>query len=237
MNLLTTSSYKTRKGESAGYMTGILYLMPAESGGGVNLCPASTPECRALCLVTSGRGVMSHVQRGRKRKTDWWHRDQAGFMAQLTRDIEALIRAAGRRGLIPAVRLNGTSDIDWSRVPVGRHANIFDAFSSVKFYDYTKRIDILTRPRPANYDLTFSRSEKNGRATTRMLAAGTRTAVVFAVGRHDPLPQTWLGRPVADGDKDDLRFLDRAGVVIGLRAKGAARRAPVGGFVMSAGAA
>ena len=234
MNLLSTASYKTRKGESAGWLTGILYLRPATSGGGANICPASTPECRALCLVTSGRGAMSSVQRGRQRKTDWWHRDTAGFMDQLALDIEALVRAAGRRGLIPAVRLNGTSDVDWTQYPVRGHAHIFDAFSSVQFYDYTKRIDILSRPRPANYDLTFSRSEKNGRVTTRMLAAGTRTAVVFAVGRHDPLPASWLGRAVVDGDKDDLRFLDRAGVVIGLRAKGSARRAPVGGFVVSA---
>lgn len=234
MNLLGTASYKTRKGESVGYLTGILYLLPADSGGGATLCPASTPECRLFCLVTSGRGQTHSVQRGRQRKTDWYHRDQAGFMDQLARDVEALARAASRRGLTPAVRLNGTSDIDWARVPVGRHANIFEAFSSVQFYDYTKRIDVTTRPRPANYDLTFSRSEKNGRVTTRMLAAGTRTAVVFGVGRHDPLPATWLGKPVVDGDKDDLRFLDRAGVVIGLRAKGSAKRAGAGGFVVSA---
>jgi len=47
VNILGTASYKTRKGESSGYLTGILYLMPADSAGmGINLCIASTKECR-----------------------------------------------------------------------------------------------------------------------------------------------------------------------------------------------
>jgi hypothetical protein len=37
------------------------------------------------------------------------------------------------------------------------------------------------------------------------------------------LPSTWLGFPVIDGDRHDARFLDPAGVIVGLRAKGLAR--------------
>jgi len=185
-------------------------------------------------LVKAGRGRQRGVQRGRQRKTEWFVRDRSGFMLQLARDVGALVRSAARRGLIPTVRLNGTSDVDWCAIDVGEHANIFAAFPGVQFYDYTKRADLFARPRPANYDLTFSRSELNGRTTARMLAAGNRVAVVFAIGRHDPLPATWLGRPVVDGDADDLRFLDAPSAVVGLRAKGPAKRAVVGGFVVSA---
>jgi hypothetical protein len=47
------------------------------------------------------------------------------------------------------------------------------------------------------------------------------------------LPETYLGRPVIDGDEHDLRFLDPSGVVVGLRAKGKARKQR-GGFVVAA---
>ena len=45
------------------------------------------------------------------------------------------------------------------------------------------------------------------------------------------LPETWNGRPVIDGDLSDLRFLDSRGVIVGLKAKGSARKAQVGGFI------
>jgi hypothetical protein len=44
-------------------------------------------------------------------------------------------------------------------------------------------------------------------------------AVVF-----DTLPTTYLGRPVVNGDDTDLRFLDPQGVVVGLKAKGRAKK-------------
>jgi hypothetical protein len=52
-------------------------------------------------------------------------------------------------------------------------------------------------------------------------------AVVFANG----LPPIWKGFPVIDGDVSDLRFLDPRGTVVGLKAKGAARK-DTSGFVV-----
>jgi hypothetical protein len=50
-----------------------------------------------------------------------------------------------------------------------------------------------------------------------VIAAGGNVAVVF-----NELPETYLGKPVINGDESDLRFLDPKGVIVGLKAKGKA---------------
>jgi hypothetical protein len=45
------------------------------------------------------------------------------------------------------------------------------------------------------------------------------------------LPETWKGFKVIDGDKTDERFLDEKGVVVGLKAKGDAKK-DQSGFVV-----
>ena len=62
---------------------------------------------------------------------------------------------------------------------------------------------------------------------TAVRDTGINAAVVF----RDKLPKTFKGLPVIDGDKDDLRFLDPEGVVVGLKAKGKAKR-DKSGFVI-----
>ncbi len=44
---------------------------------------------------------------------------------------------------------------------------------------------------------------------------------MFRIRKGQPLPKTWQGREVIDGDLSDARFLDKAGVIVGLRPKGA----------------
>jgi hypothetical protein len=57
-------------------------------------------------------------------------------------------------------------------------------------------------------------------------------AVVFDVKRGKPLPAAFMGASVIDGDMHDLRFLDGyQGAVIGLRAKGPAKK-DCSGFVV-----
>jgi hypothetical protein len=90
-------------------------------------------------------------------------------------------------------------------------------FKNVQFYDYTK---IPGREKlPKNYHLTFSRSEVNENDCLNELQKGRNVAVVF-----DVLPTTWNGYPVICGDNDDLRFLDPKNVVVGLTAKGKAKK-------------
>lgn len=218
MELLTTSNTKVIKGMGRGYMTFILHLAPADSSGR-EVCPKRSPGCTAACLNYAGRGQMHKVQAGRLRKTQWYHQDREGFMAQLIWDIKAGIRRAARHDAIPVFRLNGTSDIPWSAIKAGEHKNIFEAFPAVQFYDYTAVPNRFKNQIP-NYHLTFSVKENNDKDVIKAIANGANIAAVFDVGKNEPFPDEYMGLPVISGDDDDLRFLDPHQVCIGLRLKG-----------------
>jgi len=61
------------------------------------------------------------------------------------------------------------------------------------------------------------------------LRAGGNIAVVFDTKKGEKLPTSFWGFDVVDGDKTDLRFLDADNVVVGLRSKGKAKKAPTDG--------
>lgn len=227
MKLLTIGNTKTVKGEAMGYMTFIMHLAPAKLSG-YNTCPMASVGCALACLNTAGRGRFTATQEARIRKTRWFFENRDTFMFQLAKDIEAAIRKANREGMTPVFRLNGTSDIRWETVPVAGFANIMAVFPNVQFYDYTKLAN--RRDLPANYHLTFSRSESNDVDVTSMLGTDTNVAVVF-----DALPETWNGRTVIDGTETDLRFLDVKRVIVGLLAKGKAKK-DTSGFTLITGA-
>src|SRR5215475_1846859 len=228
MKLLNIENAKTVKGESLGYLTGVLYLAPAEESGVMNTCPMASDGCKAGCLYTAGRASFDpHIIAARIRRTRQLAKDRKSFLNDLRSDIRAIIRKASRENLIPAVRLNGTSDLFWLVATLARE------FPEVQFYDYTK----LPKPwlrEMANYHLTFSLSENNWQDAEKALAHGFNVAVPFDVKRGQPLPAMWRGRTVIDGDQHDLRFLDgHQGSIIGLRAKGQAKK-DVSGFVQIA---
>ena len=216
MKLLTIGNTKTVKGEALGYMTFIMHLAPSTLSG-YNTCPMASAGCAAACLNTAGRGRFTAIQEARIRKTKWIFEDRESFMAQLVKDIQAAIRKADREQMIPVFRLNGTSDIRWETVPVAGFRNIMSMFPNVQFYDYTK----LTNRKniPSNYHLTFSRSESNDAYVTTMMNRGFNVAIVF-----DVLPETYNGVKVIDGTETDLRFLDDKNVIVGLIAKGKAKK-------------
>jgi hypothetical protein len=229
MKLLTVENAKTVKGESLGYLTGILYLAPANESGVMNTCQFATEGCKAACLYTAGRAAMfPMIGIARVRKTVWLHNDRVGFLEQLRADIRALIRSAARQHLTPAVRVNGTSDLPWLALLLSTE------FPTVQFYDYTKLPRPWLRAR-ANYHITFSLSESNLPDAIQALQNGLNVAVVFNTPKSKPLPDTWNGFNVIDGDAHDLRFLDahRLGLVVGLHAKGRAKK-DVSGFVQIA---
>src|SRR5271166_2785612 len=218
MKLLTVANAKTIKGEKLGYLTGILYLAPADESGVMNTCPMSTVGCRAACLYTAGRASMfPMINRARVRKTLWLHSNPESFRAQLRKDISSLIKAAAHQSLIPAVRVNGTSDLPNLALEMAA------TFPDVQFYDYTKIPRPWQRTR-SNYHLTFSLSESNRADAIASLQHGVNVAVVFDNKKSQPQPDKWEGFGVVSGDIHDLRFLDahRSGLVIGLYAKGRA---------------
>lgn len=219
MKLLTTQNYKTTKGEKLGILTGILYLAPAKISG-YEVCPRRSVGCTASCLFTAGMGAFSTVQQARINKTKWYFENRDTFLDQLRKDIKALEKKATKQGMKPAVRLNGTSDIDWTTI------KIMKEFSHIQFYDYTKVLRRLKKDLPTNYHITFSRSESNDKEAEEALKLGFNVAVVFK-----EQPKEWKGYPVTSGDDTDVRFEDPKGYVIGLTAKGKARK-DLSGFVV-----
>ena len=225
MKLLSTKNYKTSKGEKLGILTGVMYLAPAKISG-YEVCPRRSAGCTEACLYTAGMGAFSNVQLARINKTKLFFEDRENFMAQLRKDIIALVRKAEKTNMIPAVRLNGTSDIEWLRT------GIINEFPDVQFYDYTKVLNRLTKDIPAYYHITFSQNESNGFEVMTALNSGFNAAVVFSTKKGEALPETWNNFPVYDGDDTDVRFQDpKGGYVIGLRAKGKARK-DTSGFVV-----
>lgn len=220
---------KTVKGDGAEYMTAIKYMKPFKTvfkGKVHNICAmAETAKCHEGCLVSAGRGQMSSVQRGRERKTLWYLSDRVGFMDALVNDITTFRRRQIKSGVQPCVRLNGTSDIMYEK------SGIMDQFPDVQFYDYTKIVKRAYGELPPNYHLTLSYSEADEEYAEQVLMAVADTGVNAAVVFRDRLPDTFKGFRVIDGDKDDLRFLDPKGVVVGLKAKGKAKQ-DKSGFVI-----
>lgn len=242
---------KTIKGDGE-YETAIMYLAPFTLSS-TNVCAmAELAGCVAGCLNTAGRGQMNNVQIARVNKTKRWASNRVQFMADLVEDIARFERYCQRKGVKPAVRLNGTSDIQWEvghkAIVAGvEHSSIFEAFPKVQFYDYTKIAKRVRRQLPTNYRLVLSYSMANvAYAETILQTAketGANVALVFAnkaerdrlmAGQYT-LAASWEGtfvtRPVIDGDSDDMRFLDPQGVFVGLYAKGAAKR-DTSGFVL-----
>jgi len=239
MKLLSTGNPKVLKGMAQGYMTYILHLAPATLSG-YNVCAKATQGCIAACLNTAGRGGMfkkgettNVIQKARIRKTELFFEDRVQFMALLVKDIELAIKQSIRMKLFPVVRLNGTSDIAWEKYEVVRdgltYSNIFAAFPDLEFYDYTK---ILGRKinHIENYSLTFSAADGNDADVAKAMQQGYNIATVFGIKKTLPMPETYMGRPVFNGDDSDLRFLDPHGVVVGLYAKGKAKK-DTSGFV------
>ena len=216
---------KTSKGETFGFLTGILYLAPYLSTKWNTCSMAAKAECGEACLYTAGRGAMSTVAQGRINKTVWFFTERHTFMLQLADNIRQLISKAKRKGLIPLIRLNGTSDIRWETVGFIdtdgiEYVNIFSAFPNIQFYDYTKRGNRTELP--SNYDLTFSYSGVEGFQpyVENALLNNMRMAVVFR--KEKDIPMTFMGIPVVSGDNSDVRHLDDK-VIVGLYAKGKAK--------------
>jgi len=225
--LLSTANPKIQKGTKLGYLSFILHLAPADLSGR-ETCPKRTAGCTAACLNTAGRGGMfkrgettNAIQKARIRKTQYFFADRDAFMKDLYHDIIKAKKFAEKQGLVPVFRLNGTSDLSWEKYEVGTTGlNLFQLFPTTQFYDYTK---VLGRKVKAlsNYHLTFSKADGNDADVAEALLQGMSVVAVY-----DEIPE---GTPSAD--ETDLRFLDPRGVMLGLKAKGRAKK-DTSGFVI-----
>ena len=216
---------KIVKGDKEGvYKTAILHLFPTHE-----TCAAShIAKCDEACLVTAGRAVMwKHINVCRKAKTDWYMADREGFYDTLRKNIASFVKHCAKREVIPVVRLNGTSDINWM--------DIIAEFPSVQFYDYTKIVKRAWENTLPNYHITLSYSGANEAYASAVMKAAMKTgcnvAMVFDPKLHKKVIAAgkYRGMDVVNGEKNDLRFLEgKKFSIVALKAKGQAKHDTTG---------
>jgi len=233
----SVDSPKAIKANSFGWLNAINYMAPAATAGLGDFCPDATDGCRSICLGEhSGQAAMrkdgedNRITLSRKNKIAYFMRDRQAFLSEACYHISKLKDQALANDLKLAIRLNGSTDIAWEGIRDSEGLTIFDHFPTIQFLDYTKNARRFKRKLPANYHLTFSRSETNEEACKTLLAQGHNVAVIFAHGL--PVKRKLWGARIIDGDKHDLRFLDPKGVIVGLSPKGHKAKRDMSGFVL-----
>ena len=230
--LLSIENAKASKSVAHGWLNAIHYMAPADLGGVGNLCPWASEGCKAACLGEySGKARMQTVKQARRDKAAQFMRHRVKYMQALRLQIEQARLEADFLNLKLAVRLNGSSDVEFRA--------IYDCMSHIQFVEYTKSyvrmLNWLDGDYPRNVHLTFSRSETNDTDCEQILARGGNVSVVF----RKSLPKQFLGYRVVNGDLHDLRHLDpkgERGCIIGLLAKGSEAKRDTSGFVVDGGA-
>lgn len=218
-DLLTKNNAKTKKGEKYGFTTYIQYMSPHKQNSlGKNVCPNASEGCAKACLFKSGfGGIYTSVEQGRINRTEFFLNDKDAYLQYLKKEIERAKKRHEKKGEKICIRLNGTSDLPFESILL-EGQSIMEHFSDIQFYDYTKSPKrmkaYLNGEMPANYQLTFSRSEVNDKDAMEVLSNGGNVAMVF-----NELPAEYNGFKVINGDESDLRFLDEENVIVGLKYK------------------
>jgi hypothetical protein len=242
--LLTIGSdAKTVKGEKHNYLTGIHYALPhrevyahkwaakllhAAGIDNFNACQWAT-TCKDPCLNTAGRGRFSTTQTARAKRTVFRLLRYSKFRLKLVDEVYKLVCKARRRNMTPCVRPNGTTDEDYGWL-LDRYLKLIP---DLQFYDYSKSLRRCLTNTRSNYHLTYSfDGTKAGHVKAGIaMKHGINVAKVYK--GELPNYDTVAGKTiyVLDGDKKhgDLRFLDPPiGMIVGLRAKGRAKKENLG---------
>ena len=221
---------KAIKAQKFGWMNAINYMAPHSSAGVGDLCGNASAGCIALCLGEhSGNAALyPTVMQSRIRKAQWFMKDRKAFIAEMRKHIHCAKRQARKAKLKLCIRLNGATDLAWE----GLAPDVFADWPDTQFVDYTKSVKralaYAAGKMPANYHLTFSRSETNEAQCLEVLRAGGNVAVVSSL----PMPEKYLGYAVINGDESDLRHLDPRNVVVWLTPKGNKAKQDKSGFVL-----
>ena len=242
---------KTSKGQKGGVLTAIAYGAPSTLASTptrrVNMCPKASAGCIKGCLNTSGNGSFSNVQQARIRKTWLWLDDPQKFLELAAADLARCAKRAAKEGMELHVRPDGTTDawttwlaLRWAELTELVHARLKGdkwrkaraVFARCKVYTYTKRDPSQFQGLHKDVHVTFSWSERPDAPSTARawMARGANVAVVFR-NRHTLehyMSTGFLDRPVIDGDESDNRADDPRGVIVGLVAKGRARKDTTG---------
>ena len=210
------SSTKIEKGEKLDVYTGILYLKPADQVTTKTICAAAgLMGCKKGCLISSGQLGKKAGSNAATKRTIMYALQPALFLKHLKVEI---LRHELNHGDKLAIRLNGTSDIDFS--------DLIASMPDVQFYDYTKIYARYLNNDLANYDLTFSGSANNTKSleiTARAIRAGMRTVLAINTAESKgeyKLPDTLGLIPLVNMDDTDVRFKDDSNAVGVLKRKG-----------------
>ena len=210
------SSTKIEKGQKINVNTGILYLKPADQVTTKTLCAAADlMGCKKGCLINSGQLGKKAGSNAATKRTIMFALQPETFKKHLRIEI---LKHQLEYGETLAIRLNGTSDIDFS--------DIIASMPDQQFYDYTKVYSRVVKNHLSNYDLTFSGSANNAKSlqmTARAIGAGYRT--VLAVNTAETkgeykLPAMLGDIPLINMDDTDARFKDNKKAVGVLKRKG-----------------
>ena len=125
-HLLSKGSTNTKTAKND-LETFILYMAPADTVEGFNLCPFASTGCKASCLYSAGRGRFSNVQESRINKSKFWGYDRSNFYIQLANELLNIHDKAVKKGTKIAIRLNGTSDVD--------HLDLLRRYSGIDFLE------------------------------------------------------------------------------------------------------
>ena len=197
-----------------------------QNAKGVNLCPKASKGCALACLFTAGRGKFTNVQQARINKTNYYLFDKQKFMDQLAKEINKIALKSTITNEKFALRLNTLSDVDFV-YQLKKYADLDllndDTYKNIIVYDYTAIIGKVKKYLGTRYHLTLSRKEDNEQDVMEALEMGGNVAIVFK-----ELPKTYKGYRVVDGDKTDLEMTKYKNVVLGLKAKGDAKKDTTG---------
>lgn len=211
---LLGSSKKVEKGEAQKIITKVMYLFPHNAIALITLCAgAKGAGCWEGCLYQSGQLGMPVGRDAMAKRTVLYVLFPKLFKKALIREIR---KAQAKHGKALAIRLNGTSDIDFS--------DVIAANPETMHYDYTKLYNRVLKNKLPNYHLTYSGSAFNARSiknTAKAINAGVNTAIAFNTKNLEGEFKT--PGELDNFDTTDLRFLDRAGAIGALTRKGSSR--------------
>ena len=210
-------STKIEKGQKINVNTAILYLAPDTTVTNKTICPnASRNGCSNDCLASSGRLGMINGQLAQIRRTLYYLYHNESFMIQLQNEIDKYHK---KYGDTLAVRLNGTSDLNWAEFIANN--------PKIQFYDYSKLRNMIVKNKNKNHHYTFSGSmysDYSRKELTKAVNSGLNIALAFNTKgtKKDTLriPKKLFNKKLVDFDVTDVRFKDKKGSIGYLKRKG-----------------
>ena len=187
-------------------------------------------HCTSVCVLDSGNGRYSGVQKARNVKTQFLAKNPESFMTILGAELKKMSDVHEK----VLVRLNTNSDVRWHLI-LSRLSNGHEILRNVFLYDYTKNPAILSTDGKVGlrYRQVYSVSENSDMArVVSFIKRGGTAAIVTNRKKNSPTLDNFLGLKVIDGDIHDDRYHE-SGVWVDLAAKGKARKMPDVGFVQN----